>query len=115
MTESSPQYSETGRYLGVDAYFHYGEHKNWVYSYCNACWKSEILSLPFVSATVSERHQTAQRLEARNATLTTENASLKAQLDSKSEELESIKAQSLSSQSTLEEIRNELATIRTKL
>ena len=33
----------TGRYLGIsDGYFLYGTSPNWVYSYCQPCWKKEI-------------------------------------------------------------------------
>eukprot|EP01083_Nonionella_stella_P073926 200218_1 len=42
-------YDQTGRYLGVtNGYFLHGQNPNWVYSYCQECWKKHILALPFV-------------------------------------------------------------------
>lgn len=54
---------KTGRYLGVQGYFLYGT-PNWVYCYCQPCWKTQVLALPFV-----------QELSQQLATFQQENAS----------------------------------------
>lgn len=49
MTKSGESYNQTGRYLGIsNGYFLYGGSANWVYCYCQDCWKKHILSLSFV-------------------------------------------------------------------
>ena len=57
-------YARTGRNLGItNGHFLHHPGPNWVYSYCEACWKNAVLALPFVP-------RTSQALQEQNNALT---------------------------------------------
>ncbi|KAH3756764.1 hypothetical protein Pelo_11440 [Pelomyxa schiedti] len=60
-------YEETGRYLGVEGWFLYGENSRWVYCYCLECWKKGILQLSFVTAATGRVPQLEKDTEALRA------------------------------------------------
>lgn len=58
MTKCGNSYDQTGRYLGVNGYFLYGESgTNWVYCYCHNCWKQQILNFSFVKSGIIVNNQ----------------------------------------------------------
>lgn len=87
MRASSSKDPGVGRYLGIkDGYFLYGGRPDWVYVYCQACWRKEIMRLDFVQkqdVVARERDKYKEVLIAtrgENATLKKENAEVKAKL-----------------------------------
>jgi DNA repair exonuclease SbcCD ATPase subunit len=62
LTEGFQDYSKTGRYLGIkNGYFMYQGAPNWVYCYCNQCYRTEVLRLAATYNTETEKEITAQK------------------------------------------------------
>lgn len=78
---------KVGRYLGIkNGFFLYGGRPDWVYVYCEGCWRKEVMKLDFVAkgdTVVREFNRLKEILLAtrgENNTLKKENADVKAKL-----------------------------------
>jgi hypothetical protein len=70
LAEGYQDFSKTGRYIGIkNGYFCYQGEPNWVYSYCQGCYKTEIMKL---ATTYNETEITAQKNQAKEMQQTSE-------------------------------------------
>src|SRR3990167_4057834 len=97
--------------LGVKAFYFSNSGFNTCISFaCELCHKVASLEIDFVKRAVagSDFSKNLESEKKLNEALTTENASLKAQLDTKSQELETLKAQSVQREIDLAAVRVQL-------
>jgi predicted RNase H-like nuclease (RuvC/YqgF family) len=115
-------HARTGRNLGItNGHFLHHPGPNWVYSYCEACWKNAILALPFVPRTSQALQEQNNALTQQLETSRNEKTSLERQLDNLRQENALLKKQLEASRMidadlkvSLSEMQIESATLKQK-
>jgi chromosome segregation ATPase len=125
MARAISRHDTTGRYLGIDGYFLYGESTNWVYCYCKPCWQNEILKLSFVSNALNQKmnaleqennslqqeittsEENSSTLQQEFDTLQQKDISLQQQLNASQQNQDNLRQQLNASQEQLSSARSE--------